>query len=482
MFLAGFCSYIPGPVNGNLYAQVDKSLKDRIRSHSLDSGINTQPVQRNKNGKGETATLGRTNQCKEQISNNSCSGYQFHQFNYPASKMSVSSQGIRSENRTRVPDMDDLLYQLSACTEILDTAVNQHRAGLQKRNQNIDRYQNGPLEPQVSVNDRIKGYSKSNPLPAAPTRQAASFDATSRYQGGTHSLPPAMIRTRTPGLEQRATIGRVPGPDNYLSSPLLTSTPAPVNNHAPLDGQLCTASEVQTTPPISPVNPKYFATQIVPAVQRAPAEIVSSQYSVVVNGSRTLHEGSGNRPQAVCNGEGVRGNIRVNEPVSLRLENKHETNEMRPSDLNNNEKLNGVSRNGFDDFSDGRRKSMDEEESLPEKGIVATNVALLSDLFSPTRVQEIRHPPRKGTVPMPGLTTKTAEEVSKEISEYNAKALAPGELSHASGTLYFTGLPPKRVVERGEHERIEVQLEILPRGITVEASHVNQHNHEHEGR
>ena len=490
-FLPAICSYIPGPVNGNLYAQVDKSWKERARSHSLDSS--PPYVQRNKYERGKAATLGRPNQNKEQKNSYPLKKNRIQGFNYSALEMSVSSQTMQTENRKRIPDMDGLLSQLNACTDFLDTAVNQHRAALQRRNQNSDKndlYSNGPLQPQVSVDDRIKGYgSKRTVVPVAPTRRAASFDAASRYQGGGHSLPTVM-RTQTPPLEQRATLGRVAeAQGSYLPSPLLTSTPAPLTNKANYGGQIFTASEIQTSPPDSPVKPKYFATQIIPTVQRAPAEVVNitTQHSDSLNGFRSPREENGVRTQGVCNGL-------VNKPVTIKLETIEKENiqkyplESLPSDLNNNdkvtrsdsEKLPEVSSNDVNGFiQESRDNNGETEEKLPEKGIVAANVALLSDMFSPTKVQYIRRPPLKGTVPMPGLTTKTAEEVSREISDYNAKALAPGEISHSSGMLYFTGLPPKRVLERGEHEQIEVKLEILPRGITVETTRPEPRENEH---
>ena len=56
---------------------------------------------------------------------------------------------------------------------------------------------------------------------------------------------------------------------------------------------------------------------------------------------------------------------------------------------------------------------------------------------------------------MPGLTSVSPSEVFKEISNYNAQSLAPGELSHSTGTLYSSKSPPKKIVEPSKNVQPE---------------------------
>jgi hypothetical protein len=107
-----------------------------------------------------------------------------------------------------------------------------------------------------------------------------------------------------------------------------------------------------------------------------------------------------------------------------------------PSDINNNAPESARAQNGT-------LENDETENEVPHKGNVAAKVAYLTEIVFPALPPEPRNPPRKGTVPMPGLVSKSPTDISDEISKYNAKSLAVGELSHSSNTLYRGGVPQR---------------------------------------
>ena len=402
-----------GPVNGHLYAQVDKSFKKKVRSLSLDSGSlplsGTEHLNFFEN-RANTLTRRHARGFKNRDTATAEVKLSQPRLQYPTGKMERSSGEIVKDE---VKSIDRLLQELGECSELLDTTLQQARPitrGLDSAN--------------------VRAGSRSVTPPGVPVRNATSFDAGSRYNrngalammpNGFGGSPPTRSLTTTPPYTQSYSWNSIRNaqqiPNGYAVELPRRASPSFVLHEAPL---------AQTSPPMSPLSPKFYATQMMPRTFKATTITHTtvgynppkpSSDAVVTNGWASDSSGK-ERPGP------------------------------RVFDFNNNKETNGVELFDFDG-----RKEIEDSGSLPEKGNVKSKVALLTDMFQPDKV----HPTpqqylRCQIIPMPGLTSVSPSEVSKEICSYNAKSLAPGELSHSSGTLYSSKAPPTRIVEPSKHE------------------------------
>lgn len=406
--------YVAGPVNGHLYAQVDKAFKKKVRSMSLDSGARSRGGEHLNFFENRANTLNRRNAYGFRTNDSTDCRLNKPSLQYTSDTMQHSSgDGVNGE----VKSIEKLLKELGECSELLDTTMQQARPGTR-----------GTDSQNVHV---LNGRSISNTAvtpPGPPVRQKASFDAGVRYnrkgvpgelslengisvmrQGqGTASRSP----TTVPPYSQNGSWNGNHRTGQMSCGITVGETPLFVLHEAPLS---------QTSPPVSPLSPKFYATQMMPRTFKA-----STVSHTTVGYNSAPHDGTNGMfdEWATANtGKQRRG------PVTL--------------DFNAND---------VDMFDLDGRKVIEDSETLPEKGNVRSKIALLTDMFQPDKMRPPPHQHVKGhLVPMPGLTGVSPTEVFKEISNYNAKSLAPGELSHSSGTLYISGAPPKKIVERSKH-------------------------------
>ena len=420
--------YVAGPVNGHLYAQVDKAFKKKVRSMSLDSGARSRGGDHLNFFENRANTLNRRNAYGFRNKESADSRLNKPNLHYTNGKMeqgNASGDGVNSE----VKSIEKLLQELGECSQLLDSAstcsqlsgstLQQARPGtrgVESRNFRVPN--GGPISPNGAVTP-----------PGPPVRQKASFDAGIRYNRREVPLENGISATRQ-GQGKSSRSPTVPPPYSQNGSWNLRTgqmsnglsggeTPLLVLHEAPLS---------QTSPPVSPLSPKFYATQMMPRTFKA-----TTVAHTTVGYNSAPHDGA-NGLLTVADGwtSTNSGKLRGG-PVTF--------------DFNNNKSANSVEL--FD--LDGR-KTIEDSETLPEKGNVRSKIALLTDMFQPDKVRAPPHQHVKGhLVPMPGLAGVSPTEVFKEISNYNAKSLAPGELSHSSGTLYTSGAPPKRIVEKTKH-------------------------------
>lgn len=377
-------AYVPGPLDGSLYAQVDKNLKKQIRSYSLDSGIHRgsrdaeildkSNLQSYKTGPlnhpQETATLNR------------------YQFNSRNSKK-VSSDGditMEADLGGNIHSIDKLLKELGECSELLDNTIQQGRRASERNapNMTFQELSSIPLQ---------QGQTGSKPVyPPTPLRRSASYNATGRYLEERNGVPAKVARKASNETRVNNGIGGPYPSPNYTSTPKhrgLQDAPALLTHNRPL-------------------SPKFYATQtVVPqkntSVGQSPSTREPRSKGYVIGDSVDVKFGVNGY---LSNGKGGEGDINNNQSATPN------------GDIEN------------------------EEDEFPKKGNVAAKVAFLTDIVFPAQPPEERMP-LKGTVPMPGLVGKSPTDISDEISKYNAKSLAVGELSHCGNTLYRGGVPQK---------------------------------------
>ncbi|XP_078345680.1 tensin-3-like isoform X2 [Oculina patagonica] len=413
--------YVAGPVNGHLYAQVDKAFKKKVRSMSLDSGARSRGGEHLNFFENRANTLTRRNAYG--FRNNESADCRLNKpsLQYTNGTMQQSSgDGMNSE----VKSIEKLLKELGDCSELLDTTLQQARPGTRgTESQNVRVLNGGTISPNTTVTP-----------PGPPVRQKASFDAGVRYNRkglpGELSFENGISAIRSgQGTSTRSATTLPPYSQsgswngNHRTGQMsngisVGETPLFVLHEAPLS---------QTSPPVSPLSPKFYATQMMPRTFKA-----TTVTHTTVGYNAGPHDGTNgmfDEWATADSGKQKRG------PVVL--------------DFNNN---NNKSANSVDLFDLDGRKTIEDSETLPEKGNVRSKIVLLNDMFQPDKMRPLPHHHIKGQlVPMPGLTGVSPTEMCKEISNYNAQSLAPGELSHSTGTLYTSGAPPKKIVERTIH-------------------------------
>ena len=373
-----------------------------MRSLSLDSGAPPSLGADNLNffeNRAHTLTRRNAHGFKSKDNANSDVNLSQPKLQYTADKMQHSSGEVVNDE---VKSIDKLLLELGECSELLDSTLQQAR----------------PSKNALAVN----GGAKSVSPPGVPVRNT-SFDARMRY----HMTGASGVVTKAPPPYSQNYLwnsSSIPGqmPNGYPAGPQRQAPPSFVLHEAPLS---------QTSPPLSPLSPKFYATQITPrtfkattithttvGINRLPSDEGSSSGGVVTNGGLSIADEWTSHP-----GKQRRG------PQVL--------------DFNNNKSENGVDLFDFD-----KRKDIEDSGTLPEKGNVRSKIALLTDMLHTDKERPGHHQHLKcQIIPMPGLTSVSASDVSKEISNYNAKSLAPGELSHSSGTLYSSKAPPRKIIE-----------------------------------
>ena len=392
-----------GPVNGHLYAQVDKAFKKRVRSLSFDSGVPQSSGAEQLNFfENRANTLTRRNAYGFKNRDNSIVDVKLSQprLQFLAGNMENSRGGGMKDE---VKSIDKLLQELGECSEFLDTTMQQAR----------------PAVGDLHTTD-ARG-SRSVTPPGVPVRNA-SFDAGSRYnrngtpgmmQNGFSGSTTKRSPTALPPYYQNYAWYNIPNaeqiPNGYTVQSPRQESSVFVLHEAPL---------AQTSPPVSPLSPKFYATQMMPRTFKATTvSHTTVGYNPHTNGW------TGSDPGKQRDGPKV-------------------------LDFNNNK----TTANGVELFDLDGRKEIEDLETLPEKGNVKSKIALLTDKLQSDKVHAAPHQHlRCQIIPMPGLTSVSPTEVFKEISSYNAKSLAPGELSHSSGTLYSSKAPPKRIVEPSKH-------------------------------
>ncbi|XP_078345684.1 tensin-3-like isoform X5 [Oculina patagonica] len=160
--------YVAGPVNGHLYAQVDKAFKKKVRSMSLDSGARSRGGEHLNFFENRANTLTRRNAYG--FRNNESADCRLNKpsLQYTNGTMQQSSgDGMNSE----VKSIEKLLKELGDCSELLDTTLQQARPGTRgTESQNVRVLNGGTISPNTTVTP-----------PGPPVRQKASFDAGVRY-------------------------------------------------------------------------------------------------------------------------------------------------------------------------------------------------------------------------------------------------------------------------------------------------------------
>ncbi|KAJ7389212.1 hypothetical protein OS493_032680 [Desmophyllum pertusum] len=324
--------YVAGPVNGHLYAQVDKAFKKRVRSMSLDSGARSRGGEHLNFFENRANTLNRRNAYGFKNKNADCG------INQPSLQYNGTMQ------HSEVKSIDKLLQELGECSELLDSTMQQARPSTRGMESSTTRL--------------VNGGSRSPTPPGPPVRQKASFDAGERYNrkgGPGEPLHANGIRgsgtrspTTLPPYLQNSSWNGNPRTGQMSNGFSVGETPSFVLHEAALS---------QTSPPVSPLSPKFYATQMMPRTFKA----------TTVTHTTVGYNSDPNR-------------------------------------------LDDVGTNGMFSVTDGwTTADSDKMRPLPH------------------------HQNIKGQlIPMPGLTSASPTEVFKEISNYNAKSLAPGELSHMS--------------------------------------------------
>ena len=446
-FPLGPPEYVAGPVNGHLYAQVDKAFKKKVRSLSLDSG-SPQFKDTDHFFENRANTLTRRNAYGFKNAENANADVKLNQprLQYSAGRMEHTSGEVVKDE---VKSIDKLLQELGECSELLDSTL-----------------QLGPPNARGAVSP-----------PGVPVRNAASFKAGIRYHGkgvpgmvqngfgafnkGQHSSGTTPTRSQT----------TPPYSQNYSWNGI--SSAGQIPNGYPVEPSssfvLHEAALSQTSPPLSP---KFYATHMMPRTFKA----TTVTHTTVDYNPQSEGRLGRSSDDVVANGV-----FSVTDERTSSYPGKQRSGP-QVLDFNNNKSANGI---GLFDL-DGR-KEIEDSETLPEKGNVASKVALLTDMFQPDKVHPAPHQHlRCQIIPMPGLTGVSPSEVFKEISTYNAKSLAPGELSHSSGTLYSSKAPPKRIVEPTKHVAVpepppeEIDIAAVKDSLKHVASHHEYLVHDHK--
>ena len=417
LFFVGPPEYVAGPVNGHLYAQVDKAFIKKVRSLSLDSGSPVSIGAENSHffeNKANTLTRRHAHGFKNGDITTADVKLSQPRLQYTPDSMQNSTEGEVVSDE--VKSIDRLLLELGECSDILDSTIQQAKPitrdsavsapGVPVRNTSFNagmRYQRNNGVPVVSQGQHLS-RSTPNRSPVTSTAFSQSYSWTSNQR--TEKKP----------------------------NGIFGESPSFVLHEAPIS---------QTSPPLSPqTSPKFYATQIAPRTFKA---------------TTYTHTTVGYNPyRSPGNGDTSSGGFVTNGVLSIADDwtSSHPGKQRRGPqvlDFNNNKSPNGVELFDFD-----QRKDIEDAGTLPEKGNVASKVALLTDMFQADKVQPGHHQNlRCQIIPMPGLTSVSPSEVFKEISNYNAQSLAPGELSHSTGTLYSSKSPPKKIVEPSKNVQPE---------------------------
>ncbi|XP_044183466.1 tensin-like isoform X3 [Acropora millepora] len=398
--------YVAGPVNGQLYAQVDRAFKKRVRSLSLGSGSHFSNQEELPFFERKANTLTRKNAYGVQ---NKESALTDVKLSHPRLQYITADEMECSRSRSVLEDelksMDLLLEELGGCSTLQHTPSRLDGLGL-------------------SDSGGVTGGSRSLRPPGVPVRNAASFDAGSRYNrnGTTGFVPNGFVSSaHTSNATSLPSPFQYSGnsiPNGYIGKPPRETSSSVILHEPPL---------TQTSPPLSPLSPKFYATQMTPRTFKA---------------KTVTHTTLGYNPTRPALDAAVRNG-------STNSQAAKQTGGTRVFDFNNNTPTNSI---GFS-FDMDDRKEIEDSQTLPEKGNVKSKIALLTDMLQTDKEQQVTpHQLLKcQIIPMPGLTDVSPSDVFKEISSYNAQSLAPGELSQSTGTLYSSKAPPKRIIEPSKH-------------------------------
>lgn len=392
-------------MNGQLYAQVDREFKKRVRSLSLGSGSHFSNQEELPFFERKANTLTRRNaygvQNKESALTDVKLSHPRLQYITADEMECPRSRGVMEDE---LKSMDLLLEELGRCSTLQHTPSRLEGLGL-------------------SDSGGVTGGSRSLRPPGVPVRNAASFDAGSRYnRNGTTGLVPNgfVSSAHTSNATSQPSHFQYSGnsiPNGYIGKPPRQTSSSVILHEPPL---------AQTSPPLSPLSPKFYATQMTPRTFKA---------------KTVTHTTLGYNPARPALDATVRNG-------STNSQAAKQTSGTRVFDFNNNTPTNSI---GFFDVDD--RKEIEDSQTLPEKGNVKSKIALLTDMLQTDKEQQTSpHQLLKcQIIPMPGLTDVSPSDVFKEISSYNAQSLAPGELSQSTGTLYSSKAPPKRIIEPSKH-------------------------------
>lgn len=417
LFFVGPPEYVAGPVNGHLYAQVDKAFIKKVRSLSLDSGSPVSIGAENSHffeNKANTLTRRHAHGFKNGDITTADVKLSQPRLQYTPDSMQNSTEGEVVSDE--VKSIDRLLLELGECSDILDSTIQQAKPITR------DSAVSAPGVPvrNTSFNAGMR-YQRNNGVPVVSQGQHLSRSTPNRSPVTSTAFSPSYSWTSNQRTEKK--------PNGIFGE-----SPSFVLHEAPIS---------QTSPPLSPqTSPKFYATQIAPRTFKA---------------TTYTHTTVGYNPyRSPGNGDTSSGGFVTNGVFSIADDwtSSHPGKQRRGPqvlDFNNNKSPNGVELFDFD-----QRKDIEDAGTLPEKGNVASKVALLTDMFQADKVQPGHHQNlRCQIIPMPGLTSVSPAEVFKEISNYNAQSLAPGELSHSTGTLYSSKSPPKKIVEPSKNVQPE---------------------------
>ena len=393
-------------MNGQLYAQVDRAFKKRVRSLSLGSGSHFSNQEELPFFERKANTLTRKNAYGVQNKESTLTDVKL---SHPRLQYITADEMECSRSRSVLEDelksMDLLLEELGGCSTLQHTPSRLDGLGL-------------------SDSGGVTGGSRSLRPPGVPVRNAASFDAGSRYNrnGTTGFVPNGFVSSaHTSNATSLPSHFQYSGnsiPNGYIGKPPRQTSSSVILHEPPL---------AQTSPPLSPLSPKFYATQMTPRTFKA---------------KTVTHTTLGYNPTRPALDAAVRNG-------STNSQAAKQTGGTRVFDFNNNTPTNSI---GFS-FDMDDRKEIEDSQTLPEKGNVKSKIALLTDMLQTDKEQQVTpHQLLKcQVIPMPGLTDVSPSDVFKEISSYNAQSLAPGELSQSTGTLYSSKAPPKRIIEPSKH-------------------------------
>lgn len=298
-----------------------------------------------------------------------------------------------------IQSIDKLLKELGECSDLLDSTIQQGKKASDRAKSPPLTFQELSSAPiQCAKPEATKGLN-----PPTPLRRTASYGATEKYQDR-HVVPAKVARTLSNNQN---------GLDYYRRNPEYGNTWTP---NSPQDSS--TPKKLHQAPSLKThersLSPTFYASKVVvPYKTKVGQSYEAGDENSGVNGYQD-NDSLFNE----YNGKGGVGTAR--------------------SDINNNALKSAQAQNGTLEHEELR-----PEDEIPQKGTVAAKVAYLTEIVFPALPPGPRNPPLKGTVPMPGLVSKSPSDISEEISKHNAKSLAVGELSHSSNTLYIGGRPQK---------------------------------------
>ncbi|XP_073230712.1 tensin-3-like isoform X7 [Porites lutea] len=236
--------YVAGPVNGHLYAQVDKAFIKKVRSLSLDSGSPVSIGAENSHffeNKANTLTRRHAHGFKNGDITTADVKLSQPRLQYTPDTMQNSTEGEVVSDE--VKSIDRLLLELGECSDILDSTIQQAKPitrdsdvsapGVPVRNTSFNagmRYQRNNGVPRVSQGHHLS-RSTPNRSPVTSTAFSQSYSWTSNQR--TEKIP----------------------------NGIFGESPSFVLHEAPIS---------QTSPPLSPqTSPKFYATQIAPRTFKA---------------------------------------------------------------------------------------------------------------------------------------------------------------------------------------------------------------------